>query len=64
MFKLEELLSEKEKKSYQNEVTLLKTIPGIGTKTALILLVFIDGFNRFTSSKELCSYAGITPTIR
>ena len=29
-----------------------------------MLLVFTDGFYRFESSKELCSYAGITPLIR
>ena len=29
-----------------------------------MLLVFTDGFNRFNSSKQLCSYAGITPLIR
>jgi len=29
-----------------------------------MLLVFTDGFHRFESSKELCSYAGITPVIR
>jgi transposase len=45
-------------------LTLLKSIPGIGSKTALMLLVFTDGFNRFESAKELCSYAGITPIIR
>lgn len=49
---------------YKESLTLLKSIPGIGDKTALMLLVFTDGFQRFTSSKELCSYAGITPIIR
>ena len=29
-----------------------------------MMLVFTDGFNRFESAKELCSYAGITPIIR
>ncbi len=64
MVKLEDLLLENVKKSYQEELTLLKSIPGIGGKTALMLLVFTDGFKRFTSAKELCSYAGITPVIR
>ena len=45
-------------------LTLLKSIPGIGDKTALMLLVFTDGFHRFQSARELCSYAGITPIIR
>lgn len=61
---LEEALMENVKKEYQESLTLLKSIPGIGDKTALMLLVFTDGFHRFESSKELCSYAGLTPIIR
>ena len=62
--KLEELLLKNVKKEYSESLTLLQSIPGIGQKTAAILLVFTDGFNRFESYKELCSYAGITPMIR
>lgn len=62
--KLEKVLEENVKSEYQESLTLLKSIPGIGDKTAMMLLVFTDGFHRFESSKELCSYAGITPTIR
>jgi len=61
---LEEKLEKNVKKEYQSSLTLLKSIPGIGDKTALMLLVYTDGFYRFESSKELCSYAGITPIIR
>ncbi|WP_396601680.1 IS110 family transposase [Algibacter sp. R77976] len=61
---LEEQLLKNVKLEYQESLTLLKTIPGIGDKTALMLLVFTDGFTRFESYKELCSYAGITPVIR
>ena len=61
---LELKLEKNVKSEYQESLTLLKSIPGIGNKTALMLLVFTDGFNRFESSKELCSYAGITPIIR
>jgi len=61
---LEDQLLKNVKSEYQDSLTLLKSIPGIGDKTALMLLVFTDGFNRFTSYKELCSYAGITPVIR
>jgi transposase len=62
--KLELELEKNVKKEYQESLTLLKSIPGIGNKTALMLLVFTDGFQRFESSKELCSYVGITPLIR
>ena len=64
MVKLEDRLLKNVKSEYPESLTLLKTIPGIGEKTALMLLVFTDGFHRFESSKELCSYAGITPVIR
>lgn len=61
---LGESLEKNVKIEYEQSLTLLKSIPGIGNKTALMLLVFTDGFHRFESSKELCSYAGITPIIR
>ncbi|SEB86913.1 Transposase [Tenacibaculum sp. MAR_2009_124] len=61
---LEKALNDNVKKEYQESLTLLKSIPGIGDKTALILLVFTDGFHRFESSKELCSYTGLTPITR
>ena len=61
---LEKTLLDNVKKEYQESLTLLKSIPGIGNKTALMLLVFTDGFQRFESAKELCSYAGLTPIIR
>jgi transposase len=43
---------------------LLTSIPGIGLKTALFMTVITDGFDKFENSKQLCSYVGITPTIR
>ena len=61
---LEIALLDNVKNEYQESLTLLKSIPGIGNKTALMLLVFTDGFERFESAKELCSYAGLTPIIR
>jgi len=52
------------KQVHQDVLTRLKSIPGIGNKTALMLVVLTDGFDRFTSASELCSYAGLTPVIR
>ena len=40
-------------KDYQESLTLLKSISGLGNKTILILLVFTDSFQRFESVKEL-----------
>ncbi len=52
------------KQVHQDVLTRLKTIPGIGNKTAIMLVVLTDGFDRFKSGSELCSYAGLTPVIR
>jgi transposase len=52
------------KEDQQQQLTLLKSIPGIGEKTALFLIVLTDGFSKFENASQLCSYAGITPTIR
>ncbi len=52
------------KQVHQDLLTRLKTIPGIGPKTAIMLIVLTGGFDRFTSASELCSYAGLTPVIR
>jgi len=41
----------------------LKTIPGIGTKTAIFLIVITDGFRCFESSKQVSSYLGLSPSI-
>jgi len=61
---IEDKLLELVKKENQELLTLLETIPGIGRKTSLMLLVLTDGFERFSSASELCSYAGLTPVIR
>ena len=61
---LEEKLMILVKQVHQDVLARLKSIPGIGNKTALMLVVLTDGFERFTSGSELCSYAGLTPVIR
>ena len=48
----------------QQQLALLKSIPGMGIKTALFLIVVTEGFSKFESASQLCSYVGITPTIR
>ena len=52
------------KQEQQEQLTLLQSIPGIGLKTALFLIVVTDGFSKFETASQLCSYVGITPTIR
>ena len=61
---IEERLLKLVKQDQQQQLTLLKSIPGMGVKTALFLIVITDGFSKFEKASQLCSYAGITPTIR
>lgn len=64
MLVLENRLLELVKQDQQHQLTLLQSIPGIGMKTALFLIVITDGFKKFETASQLCSYVGITPTIR
>lgn len=61
---LEDRLTEIVKEEQQKQLSLLKSIPGMGNKTAIMLLVLTDGFSNFENARQLCCYAGITPTIR
>ena len=61
---LESRLMELVKQDQQQQLTLLQSIPGIGLKTALFLIVVTDGFEKFETASQLCSYVGITPIIR
>lgn len=61
---IETRLLELVKQEHQHQLSLLKSIPGMGAKTALFLIVITDGFTKFETGSQLCSYVGITPTIR
>jgi len=52
------------KQEHQEILTGLKTILGIGNITAAMLVVLTDGFSKFETASQLCSYVGITPTKR
>jgi transposase len=61
---LEERLLDLVKEDQQEQLSLLQTIPGVGPKTALFLILITDNFSKFETASQLCSYVGITPTIR
>ena len=61
---LEDRLTDLVKEEHAAMLTNLESIPGLGRKTATMLIVFTDGFSRFDSAAALCSYSGITPIIR
>src|SRR5262252_700209 len=45
-------------------VTVLRTLPGVGEFTALVMLAEIGDISRFPSARKLASWAGLTPTVR
>ncbi len=49
---------------YRPWVSLLKTVPGISTLAAMILLTELDEIGRFASIDQLCSYVGLIPEIQ
>jgi transposase len=50
--------------TYRPWVCLLKTIPGISTLTAMILLTELSEISRFRSLDQLSSYVGLIPDIQ
>jgi len=44
-------------------VALLRTIPGIGPRTAEAVVAFADNIRRFAHRKQFASYFGMTPTL-
>ena len=61
---LEDKLTILVKEEHQELLTCIESIPGLGRKTAIMLIVLTDGFERFERASELCSFAGITPITR
>ena len=45
-------------------VQRLRTIPGIGPFTAILLILELGEIQRFPSAKHLASYVGLTPRVR
>ena len=45
-------------------VKVLRTLPGVGEFTALMMLAEIGDISRFGSARKLASWAGPTPTVR
>jgi transposase len=45
-------------------VKALRTLPGVGEFTALVMVAEIGDITRFGSARKLASWAGLTPTVR
>jgi transposase len=60
---LEKEIMELTRKHYSAEFDSLTSIPGIGKKTAMLLILSTNAFNRFDNVKQLVAYTGIAPRI-
>jgi transposase len=45
-------------------VKALRTLPGVGEFTALVMVAEIGDISRFGSARKLAAWAGLTPTVR
>jgi len=49
-------------KEYQEQITLLRSIPGIGLLTSMTILTELETINRFESFDKLCGFIGLIPS--
>jgi transposase len=56
-------MSEIVEEHHQEQLKQLQSIPGIGVKTSMALIVLSGGFTKFENAKQLCSYIGLSPRI-
>ncbi len=52
------------KENYSEVLTNIRSIPGIGKKTAMLMMVTTNNFRDFTSAKQVTAYVGLAPTER
>jgi transposase len=61
--KLSEQMEQIVEAHYKQLLTNLTSVPGIGKKTAMLLIIISSGFERFDDYRKLSSYIGICPRI-
>lgn len=57
---MEELIKENNQSMYSN----IRSIPGVGKKTALLLIASTNGFKSFENHRQLSAFFGLAPTER
>ena len=48
--------------NYKKQQELLRTIPGIGLLTAMLILTEIETINRFSTTDKFCGFVGLVPS--
>lgn len=61
--KLEEEMYQVTSENYSASYTALQTIPGIGPKSAAIIIAITANFKKFKNYKQLIAYVGLNPRI-
>lgn len=61
--KITERMQQLAETNYAEMFANLQSIPGMGKKTAMMLIVLSGGFNRFDDYRKLSSYIGLCPRI-
>lgn len=52
------------KENYPEVLTNIRSIPGIGKKTAMLMMVTTNNFRDFTNAKQVTAYVGLAPVER
>ena len=63
ILKIEAKMEAITKEHHQKLSEQLQSIPGIGKKTSMQLIVLSGGFTKFENAKQLTSYVGLSPRI-
>jgi len=61
--KMEEKMLEIVNNHYKDTFCSLQTIPGIGPKTAIVLIAITNNFKKFEDIKKLSAYVGLSPRV-
>lgn len=49
--------------AYKDSIESIKSIPGVGLKTAILMSVITDNFTKFENHKQLTAYVGFSPRV-
>jgi len=60
---LKHKLEEEVERLYQQELELIKTVPGFGSLTSSSFIAEVGDISRFSSAKKLIAYAGLDPSV-
>lgn len=63
IFKFEKQIEKLGQLAYKDTIQRLRTIPGVGLKTAIMMSVITDNFTKFENYKQLTTFVGFSPRL-